>query len=549
MKLSELSEAQFRRYFETRLAENRFRRGGSGYTALCPFHDDKTPSLSVSTEKGAWKCHAGCGAGGVLEFEAKFSSCDKETALTRIAEIVGETHLNLGQQPEAVYPYTDAFGKLLFQVVRYPGKRFTQRRPDGNGGWVYKTQGMRMVLYNLPEVVAARNLVITEGEKDANNLKRALADAGLKDIAVTTSPRGVGKWQDEFAVFAASKQVLILPDNDDAGRKHATNVALSCFRWAQGVKVLDIPDLPEKGDVTDFLKLHTVAELLKLSKETPWWRPPASETTLFMTVTQFREKAADHIDWLVEGIIERGSNGMLISRPKSGKSFTILDLAVALASGQKWLDFFVPRRVRTALVSREDNSGLTQWRERKISEARALTPLDLDGWLYINAKGLKPRIMLDYPEDVAALVADLKRYQSEFLILDVMRVLHQADENDNTEMQKVIEILNHIQEETGCSICMIHHDNKREEASLTERARGASAIAGWAEFICGIKVVDETDWIREFTCELKASMAPEKFYYRILDTPEGAIELKRCEYTPPTRNGRKAKQEEPNAPF
>jgi RecA-family ATPase len=315
------------------------------------------------------------------------------------------------------------------------------------------------------------------------------------------------------------------------------------------MKVRALPGLPEKGDVSDYLKDHTVQELITVAAAAPWWRPPESVSSLFMSVTQFEEKCPDAVDWLIEGIIQRGANGMLIARPKGGKSFTILDLALALASGQKWLDFYIPKRVRTALVSREDHHGLTQWREMKIRAHRKLMPEDLDGWLYINAKGLKPKIMLDYPDDVAALISDLKRYQTEFLILDVMRVLHSAEENDNTEMQKVIDVLNHIQTETGASICLIHHDNKRDDATLTERARGASAIAGWAEFICGLRVVDETDWTREFTCELKAAMAPDKFHFRIIDTADGAIELARVPWTPPsTRHSWKKKTSAKDAP-
>src|SRR5205809_6598843 len=127
MRLADLKEPDFRRYFETRLAENRFRKSGIGYMALCPFHADKNPSLSISTERGCWKCHAGsCGHGGVLEFERKFSSCDTETAMARIAEIVGQPQLSLGQHPDEIYQYVDANGRDYFQVVRYPGKRFTQ---------------------------------------------------------------------------------------------------------------------------------------------------------------------------------------------------------------------------------------------------------------------------------------------------------------------------------------------------------------------------------------------------------------------------------------
>ena len=374
-----------------------------------------------------------------------------------------------------------------------------------------------------------------EGEKDADNL--AIALKGSPHLAVTTCPRGAGKWQDQFSVYLAGKQVLVLPDNDEAGQKHAETVARSAYRYALGVKIVNLPDLAAKGDVSDFLKTHTGQELIEIAKACPWWKPPEVETSLFMSVTQFEEHAADSVDWMIEGVIQRGANGMMIARPKSGKSFAILDLALALASGQKWLDFYVPKRVRTALVSREDYYGLTQWRERKLAKNRGLTASDLDGWLYINAKGLKPKLMLDYPDDVTALIADMKRYQTEFLILDVMRVLHGAEENDNTEMQKVIDVLNSIQTETGASICLIHHDNKRDDATLTERARGASAIAGWAEFICGIRVVDESDWTREFVCELKAAIAPDKFYFRILDTPEGSIELARAQWEPP-RKGR-----------
>lgn len=537
MKISELSEAQYRRYFESRLSQHKLRKSGAGFLALCCFHNDSTPSLSISVEKGVWKCHAGCGHGGILDFEQKFSSCDKETAIARIAEIVGENHLNLGQQPEAIYPFRDVFGKLLFQVVRYPGKRFSQRKPLDNGSWEYKTQGMKMVLYNLPDIAKSTTVMIVEGEKAADFMKEAL-EAKPPTLAITTSPRGAGKWLDEFGAYVAGKQVLIVEDKDKPGRDHADTVARSCYKWAQSVKVMQMPDdMPDHSGADDFVKKHGIQEFLALSNKLDWWQPPATERSLFMSVSQFMDgDQKDSIDWLVEGVVQRGANGMMIARPKSGKSFAIQDLALALASGQKWLDFYIEKRVRTAIVSREDYAGLTRNRHRKLAAARHLSQADLDGWLYINAKGVKPKIMLDYPEDVAALIEDLKRYKTEFLIMDVMRVLHAQDENDNTEMQRVIDVLNHINEQTGASICLIHHDNKRTEGSLTERARGASAISGWAEFICHIEVVEEADWTRQFACDVKASEPPPKFYWRIVDTADRGVELARVNYEPPKRS-------------
>ena len=56
---------------------------------------------------------------------------------------------------EAVYDYALETGTLEFQVVRDFGKKFRQRKPDGAGGWVWKTAGVRRVPYNLPALAAA----------------------------------------------------------------------------------------------------------------------------------------------------------------------------------------------------------------------------------------------------------------------------------------------------------------------------------------------------------------------------------------------------------
>jgi hypothetical protein len=553
MKISELTDAQKLHYFEVRLSPAPLRKSGRGYMALCCFHAERNPSLSISIDKGAWKCH-GCGSsGGLIDFEKKFSSCDDHTAIAHIAEIVGSSQLMIGgRKPEAVYKYVDANGRDYFEVLRYPGKQFSQRKKNDQGGWDYKTSDLKMVLYHLDEVIGSNEVCVTEGEKDADNFRTAIKEYYVSlgkppdRVAVTTSPRGAGKWQDHFAPYFTGKRVTIFQDNDEPGIKHAKRVAESVYRFANGVRIVAVPGAK---DISEFMASgKTMKDVIQVVKDTPTWKPEASTSSLFVTVSEFEEKLADQIDWLVEGVIQRGANGLVIARPKAGKSFCVLDLAIAVASGQRWMEFFVPRRSKVALVSREDHYGLTQWREKKLRTHRGLLTAELDEWLYINAKGMKPKMMLDCPDEVAALVAELKRYQTEFLILDVMRVLHGSDENDNTEMQKVLDTLNGIQDKVGCSICLIHHDNKREESSLTERARGASAIAGYAEFICGIRVADEEEWVREFACELKAAMAPNKFHWKITDTEENAIKIERVEWTAPAR-GRKGKESNQEIPF
>ena len=104
---------------------------------------------------------------------------------------------------------------------------------------------------------------IVEGEKDANQL------AGLALVA-TCNPGGVGKWLASYAVFFRGRDVVILSDNDDAGRNHARSVATNLKPSAARVRILELPGLPPKGDVSDWLAAGgTREELLDLAAEAP----------------------------------------------------------------------------------------------------------------------------------------------------------------------------------------------------------------------------------------------------------------------------------------
>jgi hypothetical protein len=149
------------------------------------------------------------------------------------------------------YDYTDENGQLLYQAVRYEPKDFRQRRPDGKGGWVWNLNGVRLVLYRLPELARApssRPVFVAEGEKDVDRL----TEMGL---VATTNAMGAGKWRLSYAEALTGREVVILPDNDDPGRKHAQQVAQSLQGKAASVKVVDLLGLPPKGDVSDWLAL------------------------------------------------------------------------------------------------------------------------------------------------------------------------------------------------------------------------------------------------------------------------------------------------------
>jgi 5S rRNA maturation endonuclease (ribonuclease M5) len=189
----------------------------SNFMAQCPAHDDRNPSLSVVGANGKVlvKCHAGCRQDDVL------AALD----LT-MADLFDEPKRHNGASYHVVaeYEYTDQHGELLFVVERRIPKDFLQRRPDGRGGWIWKLGNVKPVLYRLPEVIAAvaasKPVFVVEGEKDVH----ALESVG---IVATCNPMGAGKWSKVDPSPLYGGQVLIVADQDDAGRKHAADVLAS----------------------------------------------------------------------------------------------------------------------------------------------------------------------------------------------------------------------------------------------------------------------------------------------------------------------------------
>jgi hypothetical protein len=173
----------------------------------------------------------------------------------------------------ATYDYTDAAGALLYQTVRFEPKGFCQRRPDGRDGWVWKDAlgGVTRVPYRLPELLSAptRTLFIVEGEKDADRL----AALGL---LATCNACGAEKWTDALSEHLRGRaRVVVLGDNDVAGRRHVQRVAgsLTTVAGVPDVRVIELPGLSEGGDVGDWFDAgHDSEELKRLVTDAPRWK-------------------------------------------------------------------------------------------------------------------------------------------------------------------------------------------------------------------------------------------------------------------------------------
>ena len=243
----------------------------------CPAHDDASPSLDITERNGTTLliCRAGCSQERVID-----ALRAKGLWPERRANGKANGHA-VPSRIVATHDYHDADGILRFQAVRYgPKKSFRQRRPDPSGkGWVW-TQPIyephRYLPFRLPDlledIALGKPVFVVEGEKDAENARSKLG------IAATCNACGAGKWDARHAAYLKDADAIIVPDNDDAGRSHAEDVAVSLQGIAKRVRVLVLPGLPTKGDLSDWIDAGGTAEQIwALAEKAPEWKPPAPE--------------------------------------------------------------------------------------------------------------------------------------------------------------------------------------------------------------------------------------------------------------------------------
>jgi len=230
------------------------RREGAAWRCLCPVHDDHNPSLSVEDRDGKTLviCRAGCSQDAVI-------GALRARGLWPNPNDDNKRHYAKGHRRiVASYNYRDETGALRYQVCRTEPKGFLQRRPNGSPeNWINNLTGIDALPYRLPDLLndPAATVLIPEGEKDCDAL------AALGFIA-TTNHGGAGKWRPEISHWLAGRNVVILPDNDEPGRAHARDVAAKLAGNAETIRTIDLPGLPPKGDISDWIDAGGAAEQL-----------------------------------------------------------------------------------------------------------------------------------------------------------------------------------------------------------------------------------------------------------------------------------------------
>lgn len=182
--------------------------------------------------------------------------------------------------------------------------------------------------------------------------------------------------------------------------------------------------------------------------------------------------------WLVETLWGVGAVGVIGGAPKVCKSWLALEMAVAVASGQPCLGrFTVPGGPGTALVYMAEDAPF-QVRERveHLALARGADFSALDVGLIVEAS-----LRIDRDEDVRRLRATLARRRPRLLVLDPYVRLQRADENNATEVARVLSTLRELSRAFGVAIVLVHHTRKNPADSAGQALRGSSDFHAWGD--------------------------------------------------------------------
>ena len=449
-------------------------RVASNGAALCPFHEDHDPSLSVSQRNGVglFKCH-GCDAkGSILDFVMRKDGLSLPDAAGRIRELAGipdeDRPSTKKQRPapwarpvagevlEAEYPYTDEQGVVLYIKRRFKPKDFDFHRVvDGKAVWDIK--GVRRVLFHLPEVIKSDSVWLVEGEKDVITLEALGFTA--------TTGGGENDWRDEFLPFLAGKEVIVCWDVDapQVARQRAkdvANAAASSFlidleKQAGMTGKQDITDFVHGlGDIPDEEKSEAVYALVKDAEriEGPAIvrqpKPPFSGT-----LADFFNVELPEAEFLINGLIAREEFMLLGGVKHAHKTTAMMDLGLHFAGGREsWLNFPIPSAGRFLMVQQELGEGEFRKRLRKAVDGGNFDPGN-----FFPYTGTGDPIKLLDGESFKRLCDLCDKFKPDILGLDPLHTFMVGGENRDEAFAAIRDRINYLKTTYNCGVVTSHH--------------------------------------------------------------------------------------------
>ena len=459
-------------------------RGRDGkYMARCPNHADSTPSLSVnlgSDNRILLKCFAGCSTEDVVwSMGLQMRDLFEEVTASTAFPVYDAPNSSGKATKEAEYIY--AAGQL--KKVKYrkaDGSKFCSWLHNEGSSWKKGRNDIAPGLYqshsDLPEI-----FFLVEGEKDVDNLKKA----GM--VAVSLPDGAKSKWEDSYNAAFEGKQVVILPDNDEPGKKYAKMCAEKLHSVAAAVWILDLsavwPEIPGKADISDMMQhfgaASAISMVLDLLKKSNQWEPDqeakADKPCLeIISARDLQLASIPPIQFLVAGLLPEGTS-LVCAASKIGKSWMVLDMGLSIASGEKFLGRDT-HQCGVLYLALEDSIGRLQNRMNKILRG---APAPSQFYFSTEAPNLDDGLL-----DLLGDILD-KQPEIKLVIIDTLQKIRGralpregAYEMDYRHMAAV----KTYTDKRGVSVLFVHHIRKmRDDGDPFNMISGTNGIMGAAD--------------------------------------------------------------------
>lgn len=172
--------------------------------------------------------------------------------------------------------------------------------------------------------------------------------------------------------------------------------------------------------------------------------------------------------YTIDPFFEQGTMNMVSAPPNTWKSWLLFEFAHNIVTGEPAFGKFNTEKAKVMIVNEEDSPRLVQDRLRLLDVTENALPI-----YYRIAQGAK--LTNDFVND---LIAEAKEKEIGVIMFDSLRAIHEADENDSTSMQAVMDLLKKIAREE-ITVIFTHHHRKKAQFSKNddaESSRGSSAI-------------------------------------------------------------------------
>ena len=415
------------------------KRGANAWKCTCPAHNDPIGSLSITLLDGVYvlHCFGGCSYKEVIEAAGLESS-----------NLVVEKRLISSY----VYKYAD--GKIAKKKDRYFPKNFYTYVKEGKKWRIASKidKPIPQLLYRLPEVVKAKEVILVEGEKCVERLEQA----GF----VATTSGNHSSWRKSFVKDLAGKTVFILPDNDKVGRAYAQQAAedLTGAAW---VSIINLPGRKDKADVVDFLEDHSPEDIQNYLDSAEPYRPNGLVRVSDLSVIVMPQVLSVGKGVKKLGLptgykkLDEWTGGfapelwILAARPGTGKTCLALNFIqnnpeignIAFFS-LEMNDMSLFQRdlsYRTGVSLRRLRTGnITDKEAKKIKNVKGQLNCFLDSRSSIDVEYINTQ--LDTIEN------------PDLVIIDYLQIMKMQNDNRNLAVQKITQELGKLAKERGCNV-------------------------------------------------------------------------------------------------